>query len=177
VSKVDDLLDEYEKNIRRPWRNRVDGSQKVWFVVYPPTYEREIRARTEEFEMATTQADHGWTRCDLTQSFSEWMAGHEYREGYFEDPSGFDFIKEDFLGALADRVRDALANADEETVVALTGIGTLFGFVHVSDLIEAVEADIRGRLVVFFPGRHEQNTYRLLDARDGWDYLAMPIKA
>lgn len=177
VSKIDDLLDEYEKNVRRPWRKRVDGSQKVWFVVYSPNYEREIRARVEEFEMATTQADHGWTRCDLTQAFPKWMAQHEYREGYFEDPSGFDFIKEDFLAALADRVRSALTGADENTVVALTGISTLFGFVHVSDLIEKVESDIRGRLVVFFPGRHEQNTYRLLDARDGWDYLAMPIKA
>ena len=177
MSKVDDLLDEYEKNIRRPWRNRVDGSQKVWFVVYPPTYEREIRARVDEFEMATTQADHGWARCDLTQSFPDWMAEHGYRDRYFEDPSGFDFIKKSFLEALADHVRSALAKADEKTVVALTGIGTLFGFIHVSNLIEAVEADIHGRLLVFFPGRHEQNTYRLLDARDGWNYLAMPIKA
>jgi hypothetical protein len=177
VSKVDDLLDRYEENVNRPWRRRVDGSQKVWFVVYPPDYEREIHARVDEFRMVTTQADHGWTLCDLTEAFPEWMAQHEYREGYFEDPSGFDFIKEDFLNALADRVRDALVDASEDEVVALTGIGTLFGFVYVSDLIDKVESDIRGRLVVFFPGRHEQNTYRLLDARDGWDYLAMPIKA
>ena len=32
-----------------------------------------------------------------------------------------------------------------------------------------------GRLVVFFPGQFEQNNYRLLDARDGWNYLAVPI--
>lgn len=127
--------------------------------------------------MATEQADHGWVRYDLTKAFPEWMARHEYREGYFEDPAGFDFIKEDFLAALADRVRDALAGAEENEVVALTGIGTLFGFVRVSGLIDKVETDIQGRLIVFFPGRHEQNTYRLLDARDGWDYLAMPIKA
>lgn len=176
MSKIDDLIGEYEKNIRRPWRKRVDGSQKVWFVVYPPKYEREIRSRVEEFRMATTQADHGWTRCDLTRAFPEWMAEHEYREGYFEDPSGFDFIKEDFLAALTGRVQETLADADEEDVVALTGIGTLFGFAYVSNLVEKIQSDIRGRLVVFFPGRHEQNTYRLLDARDGWDYLAMPIK-
>nr|WP_272507057.1 BREX protein BrxB domain-containing protein [Salinibacter ruber] len=105
------------------------------------------------------------------------MAKHEYRDRYFEEPSGFDFIKEDFLADLADRVQNALVEAGEDEVVALTGIGTLFGFVHVSDLIGEVEPEIQGRLVVFFPGRHEQNTYRLLDARDGWDYLAMPIKA
>jgi hypothetical protein len=37
------------------------------------------------------------------------------------------------------------------------------------------EADIQGRLVVFFPGQFERNNYRLLDARDGWNYLAVPI--
>jgi len=40
-----------------------------------------------------------------------------------------------------------------------------------------VEADIRGRLLVFFPGVYEQDNYRLLDARDGWNYLAIPITA
>ena len=36
---------------------------------------------------------------------------------------------------------------------------------------------IRGRLLVFFPGVYEQNNYRLLDARDGWNYHAVPITA
>jgi hypothetical protein len=84
---------------------------------------------------------------------------------------------EDFLADLADRIREKLENADDETVVALSGIGTLFGFVYVSDLISEIESDIAGRLAVFFPGRHDHNTYRLLDARDGWDYLALPITA
>jgi hypothetical protein len=105
------------------------------------------------------------------------MAQHEYREGHFEDPEEIDFVMEDFLDYLAERVRETLQDADENTVVALSGIGTLFGFVFVSDLIEAIEQHIQGRLAVFFPGRHERNTYRLLDARDGWDYLALPIKA
>ena len=38
-----------------------------------------------------------------------------------------------------------------------------------------MEADVTGRLVVFFPGEYEQNNYRLLDARDGWSYMAVPI--
>jgi hypothetical protein len=38
-----------------------------------------------------------------------------------------------------------------------------------------IERDIRGRVVVFFPGEYENNNYRLLDARDGWNYLAVPI--
>ena len=30
-------------------------------------------------------------------------------------------------------------------------------------------------LLVFFPGEREANTYRFLGARDGWNYLAVPI--
>lgn len=177
MSKIDDLLDRYEENVSRPWRKRVDGSQKVWFVVYPPEYEREIRARIEEFRLVTAQAGHDWTRCDLTNAFPKWMAQHEEREGHFEYPAGFDLITQDFHTDLADRVRKTLDRAETGSVVALTGAGTLFGIARVSNLIDEVESHIPGRLVVFFPGRHENNTYRLLDARDGWDYLAMPIKA
>mgnify|MGYP000987610382 CR=1 FL=1 len=42
-------------------------------------------------------------------------------------------------------------------------------------VLKLIEGDIRGRLVLFFPGQLEGNNYRLLDARDGWNYLAVPI--
>ena len=60
-------------------------------------------------------------------------------------------------------------------MVAVTGVASLFGFARVSKLMQAVENDVRGRLVVFFPGDYENSNYRLLDARDGWSYLAVPI--
>jgi hypothetical protein len=66
---------------------------------------------------------------------------------------------------------------DENTVVALLGVGALFGVYRVSQLIEGVNPLIRGRLLVFFPGEKQGNNYRLLDARDGWNYLAVPIVA
>lgn len=177
MSKIDDLIDRYEQNANLPWKDRVAGAQKVWFVVYPPKYEREIRARLDEFKLATERAGHEWHHHDLTTAFPEWMAEHEYREGYFEDPGDIDFIMDDFLDDLSKQVRTVLESASEDTVVALTGIGALYGFIFVSDLIEKIDSHIQGRLAVFFPGRHERNTYRLLDARDGWDYLALPIKA
>ena len=62
-------------------------------------------------------------------------------------------------------------------MIAITGIASLFGFVKVSEIIPAVANHIRGRLVVFFPGEFENNNYRLLDARDGWNYLSVPITA
>ena len=65
----------------------------------------------------------------------------------------------------------------ENTVLAITGVASLFGFLRISEILPMVEAHVRGRLLVFFPGVYEQNNYRLLDARDGWNYHAVPITA
>ena len=65
----------------------------------------------------------------------------------------------------------------DETVVAITGVASLFGFTRISQVLPLVEPHVRGRLLVFFPGVYENNNYRLLDARDGWNYLAIPITA
>lgn len=65
----------------------------------------------------------------------------------------------------------------DNTVLALHGVAALFGFLKISEILPMVEGDVRGRLLVFFPGTYEQNNYRLLDARDGWNYHAVPITA
>ncbi len=176
MSKVDDLLTQYRKTVDLPWKQRLAGAQKVWFVVYEPSYEREMRARIGEFKLATNQAGHAWKRVDVTASFPTWMAEHPYRDAYFEDPSDLEWSLEDFTREVASSIQAVLQETDEQTVVAVTGIGTLFGLTYVSEILDAVNDEIDGRLAVFFPGRHHNNTYRLLDARDGWDYLAMPIK-
>jgi len=85
----------------------------------------------------------------------------------------------DYAAALAAHVTGALTapDVDEGIVVAVSGVGALFGLTRTSTVIERVAPSIRGRLLVFFPGRHENAQYRLLDARDGWNYLAVPITA
>ena len=105
------------------------------------------------------------------------MAGQEYRESYFEDPESLESAMPEFLEFTACRLRNELQQADSNTVVAVLGAATLFGFVRVSELMDAVKDAIVGRLLVFFPGEYEANNYRLLDARDGWNYLATPITA
>src|SRR3712207_8252085 len=54
---------------------------------------------------------------------------------------------------------------------------TLFPYTTLfrSALLNAVNDAIAGRLLVFFPGEVENNNFRLLDARDGWDYMAVVI--
>ncbi len=61
------------------------------------------------------------------------------------------------------------------SLLALAGVGALFGLLRISELLPIVENHIRGRLLVFFPGVYVQGNYRLLDARDGWNYMATPI--
>ena len=70
------------------------------------------------------------------------------------------------------RIRD---DADAGSVVAITGLASLFDFMRVSSLIERVEDFIPGRLLVFFPGEYAGNVYRFMDARDGFNYMAVPI--
>ena len=78
-----------------------------------------------------------------------------------------------------DRVRHA-CNSEDATatcVVAVTGLATLFDYMRVSSLVERVEDSVRGRLLVFFPGEYAGNVYRFMDARDGFNYLAVPLTA
>ncbi len=59
--------------------------------------------------------------------------------------------------------------------MALVGVGSLFPMIRVSDLLQRIADRIAGRLLILFPGSLERGNYRLLDARDGWNYLAIPI--
>jgi hypothetical protein len=106
------------------------------------------------------------------------MASEEYRESYFEDPSDLKLkLDTAFMNFVSQHLRAVLTNdqATEQSVVAVIGGASLYGFLHISELIDKVAGDIRGRLVFFFPGHFEQGTYSLLGARSGWNYLATPI--
>jgi hypothetical protein len=68
-------------------------------------------------------------------------------------------------------------SVNENTLVAICGIGSLFGLTSASSLLEKIAPQIKGRLLVFFPGQRDGSNYRMLDARDGWNYLAVPTSA
>ena len=176
MSQIEKLAKVYERHVGVPWQRTMAGAQRVMLAVYPKEKERLLRARVGEFEEATRRTGHGWTLVDATPWFAEWMGAHEYRESYFEDPELLGMnLDGEFREAVETHLRESLEAADDETVVALAGIASLYGFLRVSELIRAVEPSIRGRLLVFFPGTKNENNYRLLDARDGWNYLAQPV--
>jgi len=176
VGKVEDLAELYGRHIAVPWQRTMAGAQRVLMVVYEKEIERALRARIGEFEQRTRGAGHGWAEHDCTRAFADWMAQDDYREAYFEHPRDLAMkIEGEFVEAVVGPLRTQLRNCGDNDVVALTGVGCLYGFAHVSQVIRAVEADIHGRLVIFFPGTKDGNNYRLLDARDGWNYLAASI--
>ncbi|MFB6271383.1 MAG: BREX protein BrxB domain-containing protein [Salinibacter sp.] len=173
MGRIEDLAAEYERHICVPWQRTITGAQRVVMVVYEKHLERTLRARLGEFEQRTTRHGHPWINYDCTTLFAEWMAAADYREAYFESPDDLDMkLRDEFLDYVAEPLREQLLAADADTVVAMTGVASLYGFARVSDVIRSVEPDIAGRLVVFFPGTKDDNVYRLLDARDGWNYQA-----
>jgi hypothetical protein len=178
MGRIEDLAERYAQHIATPWQRTIAGAQRVIMVVYDKERERELRARKLAFENATRLVGHGWNEVDLTDAFAVWMARDEYRDAYFESPRDLELkLETEFAEFVAERLRAVLTtpSSDENSVVAVFGIGSLFGFTRVSNVLRLVEDDIRGRLVVLFPGQYEGNNYRLLDARDGWNYLAVPI--
>jgi hypothetical protein len=178
VSYVDDLLAAYARFVALPWQENLAPPQRVWMAVYPPEDERRLRRHLIAFQTATIKATHPWNEIDITTSFETWMAANEYRDAYFEDPELLEMALPAFFDSLVADVRKQLsASGSSDGVVGLVGAGTLFGLgaVKVSALINKVSDAIIGRLLVFFPGQHEGSSYRLLDARDGWNYLATPI--
>jgi hypothetical protein len=179
VSYVDDLLTAYRRFVSLTWQQDLASPQRVWMAVYPPDQERRVRLHLPAFKEATNEHHHPWSLIDITTSFESWMADHDYRDAYFEDPDLLETALPSFFDQLVDEVRSQLtSHPAPDGVVGLLGAGTLFGLgdaVKVSALLNAVNDAIAGRLLVFFPGDHQGNTYRLLDARDGWNYLAISI--
>tara|TARA_B110000503_G_scaffold80299_1_gene123093 strand:- start:575 stop:1123 length:549 start_codon:yes stop_codon:yes gene_type:complete len=176
-SRIARLIESYQRHIALPWQIGLAGVQKVIFVVYDKTDELRMRYQVGEFENATLSAGHKWVLVDITDDFPQWMAGQEYREGFFEHPEDLQDILGEFTASVVAKIDEHLAPADDDTVVALQGVAGLYGFTHTSEVVAAIANNIPGRLLVFFPGEYDQNNYRLLDARPGWNYQAVPITA
>jgi hypothetical protein len=177
MGRIETLVKNYERDVSLPWQQNLAGPQKVWFAVYDKADERRLRARIGEFEVATKHAGHKWFSCDVTDAFANWMSAEQYADSYFETPDDLQTTLSDFIDYTSDFLSKTLDSpgVDEQTVVAVYGTAGLYGFMRIKQLVTAVERKIKGRLLVFFPGVHDGNTYRFLDARDGWNYLAVPI--
>jgi len=183
-SKVSKLISTYHQHLTVPWQAGLAAVQRVIFAVYDKNDELRLRANAEEFALVTQQAGKQWLLIDVTNAFPQWMSEQEYKDAYFESPEDLAGYQNgeltEFVSDLVDRLKTRIAaEATGDTVVALLGVGSLFGLCRVSTVVEGIKDSVQGRLLVFFPGEHhpENHTYRLLDARDGRNYLAVPLLA
>ena len=183
MSRIDQLRKNYQRICGLPWDRNIAGAQRVWLAVYDKEDERKLRFRLGIFKEATEQTSHHWHAVDFTNAFADWLCSPPYAdfaESYFESPSRFGIAQQAALKkTVAAQLSQTLQTVTpaEDTVVAVYGVASLFGFLRISEILPLCENAIQGRLLVFFPGVYEQNNYRLLDARDGWNYHAVPITA
>jgi hypothetical protein len=179
MSKIDQLASIFRDHMGVGWPACSSGAQRIIMLVYDPNDERTLRKNLPLFEQAVLSNQYGWHTVDLTSSFADWLGAHRYREEYFSEP---DMLlagaNERFTKYAAELVLQALNRPEHTTreIVGLIGAGSIFGVASLSDVFSRVERAIKGRLVVFFPGRCRDGRYRLLDARDGWDYHAVAIQ-
>jgi hypothetical protein len=179
MSRIKRLIQTYSKYISVPWRDDAAAAQRVIFCVYNENDERSLRAKVDDFEIATRQAGHEWAIFDLTNTFATWLTSQRYVRSYFQKPHLLSTLIPKYLSFIVEEFKIFLLNNEVGPgfVVALKGVGSLFGFLKVKEVIDKLAPMVEGRLLVFFPGSFENNNYRLLDGYDGWNYLAVSITA
>lgn len=179
MSKIRQLLHNYAKHIAIPWRPDAAPAQRVIFCVYNEHQERALRARIDEFELETNRVGRGWQCFDLSDTFAVWLAGQRYTTKYFAQPELLDNLLPKYQNYLATKFGEFIDTRcpAADSVVAIMGVGSLFGLLKVRNVVDEFAPQVPGRLLVFFPGSFENNNYRLLDGYDGWNYLAVPITA
>lgn len=175
MNSFDEILSAYTKQVVLPWANDTPPAGRIWVVWYEKAMQRRFTGRLSEFEHATRKAGRGWHQLDLAPWFGRWIAEHEFFDGLVEQPKELRGLLPDIEDSLVIEVRKALEACTSNDVLALDGCGALFGVARVSTIIGRVADYVPGRLMVGFPGKHSGGVYRLLDARDGWNYHAIPI--
>jgi len=176
MGKIEQLADNYKEFCSLPW-DQVAAQQRTWFAIYPPDNERKLRLRISDFEYKTEELGRKWVLIDVTKKPAEWIASLDYQETYFKKPRKLTTKLSNFESTTIANIKSFLQEhpVDDNTVVALLGVGSIFGYMRVSMLIDKIIESVPGRLLVFFPGELDGNTYRLFGLRDGWNYHAVPI--
>lgn len=175
MNTFDDILSAYVRQVGLPWASDTPPAGRIWVLWYDKTLQRRFTGRLGDFEQATRKAGHGWHSIDLSPWVGRWLAQHEFFDALMREPRELRGLLPDLEKDLVRNLRDALAACREQDVLAVDGCGSLFGVLRISNLLSRLADHIPGRLLLGFPGKHTVGVYRLLDARDGWNYHAIPI--
>lgn len=175
MNAFDEILTAYRKQVELPWASDTPPAGRVWIIWYDKTLQRRFTGQIEALKQATLTAGHGWRYINLSPQFGKWIAKHEFFENLVAQPKELRGLLPDFEEVIISAIKNELKNCSKNDVLTIDGCGSLFGLVRVSTLISKISDEIPGRLLIGFPGKHTMGVYRLLDARDGWNYHAIPI--
>ncbi len=163
MSRIDDLIANYQRFAKLPWPSGLAPAQRVWMAVYAPEDERRLRLHLQEFDTASKAAGHDWALIDITNAFEIWMAAHEYRDAYFANPKLIQPEMAGFFdhacGGGAPATRRNKAHRTRSSVCV--GAGSLFGLgdrVKVSALVDRIEDLIAGPLAGLLPWARSSRT-------------------
>jgi len=178
MSSLQRLLDNYERQVSHPLSDRLPAAQRVWFVVYAPEQERRIRFLWPEFKLRAEKHGKDWKQIDVTDLVPEWVLSQgSHGTAYLKTPASLD--EQTVQDGLSEMLAERIAGLDlmPSSLCVLVGLGGLFGFASVSALVKSLQDNdlVPGRLVCFFPGSRDQNSFHFMNARDGWNYHALPI--
>jgi hypothetical protein len=177
LASFDDVLRHFQRQVGLPWQPDVPPEGRVWILWYDKALDRRMRGRLHELEAATVNAGHGWRHVDLSVLFPAWIGRHELFAGLVAAPEELRGLLPEFRTAVIEELRLALSGCGANDLLALSGCGALFGLVRTSALIGEIASRNPGRLLLLFPGQHRAGVYKLLDARQGSNYHAVPIPA
>lgn len=176
MNRIELLARKFEDHISLAWQPNLTSAEKTIFIVYPKDDELRLRAKKDLFRQACVKSGHPWHDVDLETAFPEWMGTLEYAAEYYNFPEDLkQKLETEFTGFVAGIIGKKLDAMSDDEALGVFGVGTLFGLTHFSSVLKQLDGTVRGRLVAFFPGSYDKNVYHLLDARDGWGYMASPI--
>ena len=175
MNTFEHILAAYSKQVQLPWAADTPPTDRVWVVWYDKSLQRRFTGLLGEFEQVTLKAGHGWRQRSLSKWFGTWIEHHEFFDPLVQQPEELRGLFPEIEDSLVDELKDTLSSCTANDILAIDGCGAMFGITRVSNLITRVADFIPGRLLVGFPGTHSAGVYRLLDARDGWNYHAIPI--
>lgn len=177
MNTFEEILAAYGKQVQLPWAEDTPPISRVWVVWFDKSLQRRFTGRLAEFELATLKAGHGWRHLSLSNWFGTWISRHEFFDPLVEQPEELRGLLPEIEESLVRELINTLSSCTSNDVLAIDGCGSLFGILRISNLVRRVADSIPGRLLVGFPGTYSAGVYRLLDARDGWNYHAIPIPA
>ena len=182
MARLDNLIANFKRHVAIGHRVDLSLKQRIWFLVYPPEDERRLQYRLDEFKIATEEAGYGWKLINLAGCYSNWIDTFDDDEKamILADQDVVEtYAQKGFRQYLAQQMTAQAAEVPAErasrTVFALTGLMDLYDFIDVSSVMDTLGKEFPGVLAVFFPGERENTSYRFLNARTAWDYLAVPI--